>query len=370
MRLLFVIDNLSTGGAQRQMISLALGLHKRGHEVSFFCYYPGDLLADKLHQAHIPIHLSLKKSRFSSDVVYNLSRRIRFFNPDLVLSYLITANVYTILSTLGMSRKPKVVVSERSYDLPGQKTGVKYIYRQLYRFADFIVANSHHQRQSLVDRYAWMAPKITTIFNGVDLEVFRPSEGRLPPDPFRLLVIAGIRESKNGLCLVRALATLRDRYAVCAYVDWAGQHDLLERSHNEYLQLMNHEIDTLELSKQWQWLYQQTNVVDLFHTHHALVHPSYLEGMSNVVCEGLSCGRPIIVSDTLDHPTLVQDSVSGFLFDWHDPEALAAAIKRLYDLSPDEQRAMGRRGRLFAEQNLSLERLTDDYEKLFERLLQ
>lgn len=369
MRLLFVIDNLSTGGAQRQMISLALGLHKRGQEVSFFHYYPGQLLADRLYDAHIPICFSQKRGRFSSDVVNHLSRHIRERNPDLVLSYLITSNVYAVISTLGMRRKPKVVVSERSYDLPGQRLGTKHLYRQLYRFADFIVANSHHQRQNLVDRYAWMAHKITTIYNGVDLEVFKPAEEQPPGDPLRLLAIGSIRKTKNGLCLVRALAILRDRYGLRPCVDWAGQHVASDKSHDAYFRQMDQEIADLGLTEQWRWLYQQTNVVELYNTHHALVHPSYLEGMSNVVCEALACGRPVIASNTLDHPRLVQDGASGYLFDWRDPEALAMAIKRFYDLSPEERREMGRKGRLFAEQNLSLDRLADDYESLFERLL-
>ena len=42
---MFVIDNLSSGGAQRQMANLAAGLVGRGHKVSFFTYAPGDLLA-------------------------------------------------------------------------------------------------------------------------------------------------------------------------------------------------------------------------------------------------------------------------------------------------------------------------------------
>ena len=41
MKLLFVIDNLSTGGAQRQMVNLGVGLHQLGHQIDFFCYAPG-----------------------------------------------------------------------------------------------------------------------------------------------------------------------------------------------------------------------------------------------------------------------------------------------------------------------------------------
>jgi glycosyltransferase involved in cell wall biosynthesis len=369
MRLLFVIDNLSTGGAQRQMINLAVGLRERGHEVFFFCYYPQDILAGKLHEANIPIHLSLKRSRFSTSVIRQLAQHIKALNVDLVLAYQPTPNVYTLLASIGIRPRPKIVISERLSDPVGRLPEVNTIFRFLYRLADFTVVNSHHQRLTLTQRYPWLEGKITTIYNGVDLQQFVPSNEPLPVEPFRLLSISSVAERKNGLCLVRALAILRDQYGLNPCVDWVGQHVTFDKDRNKYIRLMNQEIVDLRLSEQWQWLYQRTDVVSLFHQHHALVHPSYLEGLPNVVCEGLACGCPIIVSNTLDHPNLVQDGVSGYLFDWRDPADLARVIKRLYDLSPEERRTMGRQGRSFAEQNLSLDRLTDEYEKLFEQLL-
>jgi glycosyltransferase involved in cell wall biosynthesis len=77
----------------------------------------------------------------------------------------------------------------------------------------------------------------------------------------------------------------------------------------------------------------------------------------------------VIVSNVLDHPRLVQNGISGYLFDPQDPYDLARCIKRLHDMSADERHEMGRQGRRFAEQHLSLERLCHDYERLFEQSL-
>jgi len=48
--------------------------------------------------------------------------------------------------------------------------------------------------------------------------------------------------------------------------------------------------------------------------HDAFVHPSFYEGMPNVVCEALAAGLPVLVSDVCDHPLLVEKGVQGFLF--------------------------------------------------------
>ena len=131
-----------------------------------------------------------------------------------------------------------------------------------------------------------------------------------------------------------------------------------------YLRDMEDSIGRSGLSEQWDWLDQRTDIAELFGRHNALVHPSYGEGLPNVVCEAMACGRPVILSDVLDHPRLVADGVNGFLFDWRDPAELARKIKDFCALSPDERHRMGERGRAFAEKNLTLERYVGEYEQL------
>src|SRR5689334_21188593 len=119
MRLLFVIDNLSTGGAQRQMVNLALGLVQRGHQVRIFCYAPGDKLAQPLRDAGISITWREKHSRFSLDVIFVLRKIIASDQFDMVLSFLTTPNFYALIAgRLATGRKLPIIVSERFCDLP------------------------------------------------------------------------------------------------------------------------------------------------------------------------------------------------------------------------------------------------------------
>jgi GalNAc-alpha-(1->4)-GalNAc-alpha-(1->3)-diNAcBac-PP-undecaprenol alpha-1,4-N-acetyl-D-galactosaminyltransferase len=369
VKLLFVIDNLSTGGAQRQMVNLGVGLHQLGHQIDFFCYAPGDLLAGPLRAADIPVRIVQKKSRFSPDVLFALRDQIHARGYDLLLSYMTTPNVYAILATRFLPRRPRIVISERLNDLPGKGTLMQEMSRQLYRLADHVVVNSHHQREDFVRRYRWMSGRISTIYNGVDVKLFHPPEHEPADEPFRLLSIASIALHKNGLCLLSALAVLDTEYGLCPYVSWAGQHVTDNPVRAAYIRKMDDAIAAQALGERWKWLYQQKDVIPLYHGHHALIHPSYLEGLPNVVCEALACGRPVIVSNVLDHPRLVQHGISGYLFEPQDAHDLARCIKRLHDMSADERHEMGQQGRRFAEQHLSLERLCHDYERLFEELL-
>jgi GalNAc-alpha-(1->4)-GalNAc-alpha-(1->3)-diNAcBac-PP-undecaprenol alpha-1,4-N-acetyl-D-galactosaminyltransferase len=356
MKILCIIDNLSTGGAQRQMINLSVGLHKRGHCVSIFCYAPGALLAHRLEKEGLNVHVHLKRSRFSLGVIPTLRRRIDQEKFQAVVSFLNTPNFYAILSC-GLSKtRPAVIVSERFCDIPGYPSSVELAVRQLYRFSQKIVVNSHHQRINFLRRYPWMENRVVTIYNGYDLREYVRAEKALKNSQLNILVIASVSRHKNGLCLVRALDILRKKYGLIPRVSWVGER-VMHGDRLKYLSAMEDEIKRLEISGQWQWL-------DQLHKHDVLVHPSYGEGLPNVVCEALACGRPVIVSNTLDHPNLVSDGVNGFLFDWRDPDDLARKIKSFDDLSVSERLSIGERGRDFAEKNLSLERYINDFERI------
>ena len=364
MKVLLLIDNLSTGGSQRQMVNLALGLQRRGHNVRVFCYTPGDLLAAALNSVGISIVWFRKRARFSPDVLAALRREIKQNNCDVVLSYLQTPNVYAILSTRGMTGRPAVVVSERSFDPAGGPSLLQRLIRLLYRFADGVVVNSHHQRENIAARHPGLRHKLMTIYNGYDLEIFSPPEQEPDNDPLRFLVVARVSRIKNGQCLIRALEILRAEWGFTPTVDWIGQ---ISRGgdHQVYYQDMQVEIKRLKQQAQWSFLGQRTDVVEQLHSHDALVHPSYGEGLPNVVCEAMACGRPVVVSDTLDHPLLVRDGESGLLFNYRDPHDLASALRRLHLLGPAGRSSLGQRARRYAEENLSLERLAAEYEVLF-----
>lgn len=368
-KFLFVIDNLSTGGAQRQMINLALGMTRHGYAVEIFCYAPGDLLAKPLLDAGIPIHWHLKRSRFSFDVILALRNLIARGDFDLALSFLSTPNFYAIVAgRLLQSHRIPVVVSERFCDLPDGVPFMERFARQFYRLASHVVTNAHHQRINLSSKYPYLANRITTIYNGYDLQVFTPAPAEPDHHPLKVLAIASISPYKNGLCLVEALRVLKERDGMVVLVDWIGQQVMMG-DRLQYLNDMNQAIERYGLSSQWQWLNQRSDIVDQLHNHDVLVHPSFGEGLPNVVCEALACARPVIVSNTLDHARIVSDGESGYLFDYQNPIDLADKIKLFAHLTPGERRAMGQAGRKFAEAHLSQERLVGDYEALFSELL-
>jgi len=107
----------------------------------------------------------------------------------------------------------------------------------------------------------------------------------------------------------------------------------------------------------------------LLRRHDALIHPSFYEGLPNVVCEALATGIPVLASAVCDHPLLVAEGERGFLFDPESPQSIAAAITRFTALSVADRRRFSRNAREYAEANLGVEKMVGAYESLFMQLL-
>ena len=75
MRVALVIDNLNSGGAQRQLCMLAILLKRKGNEVQLFVYHPHDFFRPLLDEAGVGVRLVTNKTYVSR--VFAMRRAIR-----------------------------------------------------------------------------------------------------------------------------------------------------------------------------------------------------------------------------------------------------------------------------------------------------
>ncbi len=383
MRLLFVIDNLGSGGAQRQMANLALELSRRRHRIELFVYYPGyNHFAGRLHDAGIPIHSRPKRGRFSVGPLRELCALVKRHPYDAVLAFLPTPSFYAEIAHLRVRRLP-LVVSERFMYTSESLSPATWVLQQAHRLADHVAVNSHHQRERMERMFPWMRGKLTTIYNGVDLARFVPQwdagpqthnssalgspsngqSGRL-----RLLVLSSVVPKKNAVGFVRGFARYRELYGDTCAVRWAGVVTSDTVSQKEFAEA-DRLLSNLGLHDQWEWLGERKDVPELLGACDALIHPSFYEGLPNAICEALACGKPVLASAVCDHPRLVQEGVTGFLFDPGSADDIAQAIHRCRLLSVEKRLQMGRQARAYAERELSLDGCARRYEELLSRLM-
>lgn len=103
------------------------------------------------------------------------------------------------------------------------------------------------------------------------------------------------------------------------------------------------------------------NVPEVMARSHVIVHPSYHEGLSNVLLEAAACGRPVLASNVPGCRETLQEGVSGLLFSAKDMESLVQAIKTMLSYTEGERRHMGLKGRKYVEQFFDRKEVIDAY---------
>ena len=87
---------------------------------------------------------------------------------------------------------------------------------------------------------------------------------------------------------------------------------------------------------------------------HATIHPStYGEGMSNVLLESASSGRPLITTDNPGCRETVLEGESGMIYPGGNVDRLCQCIEAFLDMPNEERKRMGERGRQYVEECFS-----------------
>lgn len=176
MRILFLIRSLEAGGAERQLVLLANGLARRGHDVGVAVFYPGGVLERQLDGPEL---FSLeKKGRWDLVGFWRSFRKcLHAFGPEVLHGYLGTANN---LSVLAKAFQPSLKVV---WGIRGTKVDFAHygklarldslVQSLLSRFADRIIANSARGKQDAIADGV-RADRFEMIPNGIDTEVYKP----------------------------------------------------------------------------------------------------------------------------------------------------------------------------------------------------
>jgi glycosyltransferase involved in cell wall biosynthesis len=369
LKSLLVIDHFGSGGAQRQIVELACGLKRRGHSVEMFAYFPRrGFFRPRIDEQQIVVHEYDKGSGFSLEVVRRLAALINRRDIDVVVSYLSSPNIYAELAKL-VAPRAKIVVSERTSFHDDKSRVSAFVRRAMHAAADHVVANSHTQCEWLMRKW-WLKDKVSCIYNGLDPGLFAADRSApVNGESLRLVAVGRVGPEKNALNLIRGLVLFHRELGYVPQVSWIGERDGSSAGKLYCLEVDELLENSPAVKRNWRWLGEETNIPRLLREYDALIHPSFYEGLPNVVCEALAAGMPVLVSNVCDHPRLVADGERGFLFDPAEPLSIETAIKRLADLGADDWRRFSRNARRYAEDNLDVERMITAYEDLFARLL-
>lgn len=88
-----------------------------------------------------------------------------------------------------------------------------------------------------------------------------------------------------------------------------------------------------------------------------------------VMIEAMACGTPVVAFNRGSVSEIIEDGVTGFICPPNDIEAMVKAVKKIYAMPEEKYQAMRRACRKHVEENFTVEKMVDNYEKVYEKVL-
>jgi glycosyltransferase involved in cell wall biosynthesis len=352
MRIVVLVESLTFGGAERQACVLAGEFKRRGHQVCVATYHRDDFYRSLLERENVEHRFLGGRGKVSWAV--NVRRFLRTHGQDVVLAFLAGPSAYAELAGIP-TRSWGLVVCERSTGVVNRSWFKTY----LHTFANYVTVNSHAARLAMGKDHPQLRPKLVTIYNAVRIEPFGPPRGdSARTEVIRLIVPARVDRNKNAQGLLLALHKLHAAQpSLRLHVDWYGDQE----EEPGVVREAQKGITELGLEGVFRLHPPADSIHSLMSQADAVVLPSFYEGLPNAVCEGMTLGRPILMSAVCDAGNLVKEGVNGFLFDPHSPESIADAIARFVRLTSADRDRMGNASRARAEKLFDVNTIVDRY---------
>ena len=310
--ILFIIDKISNGGAQRVILNLAKELNK--YYNIYFCYFDTEdkefRMDSKYYKNVTFINLNCGKSPSKLRKILNTKKRIsklkkikKIYNIYVSISFLTTPNYVNVKSKCN----DKTIISIRNkMSEIDNKFLLNFLHKVALKKADKIVNVTNSVMQDEILNFDADKKKMCVINNYVDEDFIKKlSTENLTKnieekikDKKVLINIGRFSEQKNQILLLEAFKDVI-KYTDNALLILIGQGDL-ENLYKNKIKEWNLENKVLILPF-------DINPYKYIKNSNVFVLPSKYEGMPNVILESLALNVPVIcldsksgVSDILD----------------------------------------------------------------------
>jgi glycosyltransferase involved in cell wall biosynthesis len=205
--------------------------------------------------------------------------------------------------------------------------------KQKLRYADVVVTCTRYNKEYIVKHYGGDVPGVSekthVYYHGLDLaELPFRLDGRVPG---RLVAVGSLDKAKGYDYLLRAVHGLRGR-GLDLSVELIG-----DGPEAAALRALAQELGIADRVSLAGWL-PFARVREAMQRASVFVHPSWWEGMPNVLKEAMACGTPVVATRIAAIPELLADGERGTLVPPHDVPGLARAIEELLGDEPRRRR--------------------------------
>jgi glycosyltransferase involved in cell wall biosynthesis len=321
---------------------------------------------------HVPVLQRELAPRSDAEAVRTLRRVIRSRRADVLHTHTAKAGATGRVAALAAGRaRPGAVVHTyhghvlSGYFDPGRERAFRALERMLAWSTDALVAVSEEVRDDLVRMHVAPARKFTVIPYGFDLDarvgdsvshrVRVRSELGLDDEAFVIGWAGRLTAIKRPLDLIRVTAGV-DGAVLVLVGDGEDRAAAVSLA------------DELGISERVLWLGYRDDLGSLYAAFDVFLLTSANEGAPVVVIEALAAGVPVVATDAGGTASVVDAGETGLIAPVGAVDQLQAAVERLRQ-DAALRAAMGALGADRMRERFSVERMVDDVERLYSRIL-
>jgi glycosyltransferase involved in cell wall biosynthesis len=237
----------------------------------------------------------------------------------------------------------------------------KKVYGQLFllcaRYVDAIIAVCKESAREILAE-GFPGDRLVEIPNGVDTGTFTHHDCRGAGEERTITFIGRLDGYKGVDYLLQGFKTLLSEIDRARLIIVGTGPD---ETHLHYL------TDELGIQGHVAFRGKQENIPGILSETDIFVLPSLSEGMSNVLLEAMACGLPVVATAVGGNSDLISDRYNGILIPPHDSMRVRDALLEL--LKNDRlARTLGNAARKTIEEQYTMERIADDYVRLYSQI--
>ncbi|KAF0219931.1 MAG: group 1 glycosyl [Geobacteraceae bacterium] len=364
---LFLMDSLRFGGAERQTIDLVNGLDASLFDITL-CYFRNEThLKDNVEENRIAgMHCLMKKGRFDIGLFARLKSVIDESKPQIVFCVNTYPLIFVHLLRLCFAFRYRIIQVMHTTFFPSKYSDLlmKFIFAPLANRSESVIFVCRNQMQYWMERYGILPAKSQYIYNGVDEKHFAAA---LSPEELLgwrkrlgiadndavVCICAALRTEKRQVDLVSAGKMLLDK-GIAIKILIVG--DGIERNNIE-----NH-IRAVGMADHVVMAGFQKEVRPYIAISDMIVIASDAETFSMAILEAMALGKAIIASDVGGTSEQVMNGVNGFLFSPGNVAELADKIE--YVIRNKLSDALGVESRKIVREKYTINMMIDRYSQL------
>jgi len=378
--LLIVINNLDSGGAERQLLAVLPALKRDGIVPRIHVLTHRGALAARFEAAGIPVDEPWAAARLQQ-LPAMLGRPLLLFMSALTLLcslYRRRPNILQfvmppayLVGALVSLAAPKAirVMSRRNLNLYQRRRPLlARVEHWLHGRMVAIIGNSEAILSELRGEGV-PNERLHLIRNGIDLARFSGSDRSgaratlgIRDTALIMITVANLIPYKGHADLLLALARIKRRLPPDWHLLCVGRDDGIGAA-------LVQNAAQAGIGQHVHWLGSRDDIPDLLAAADIGLLCSHQEGFPNAILEAMAAGLPVIATRVGGSSEAVVEGETGLLVPAHDPERLGDAILTLAG-DAEMRSAFGRAGRNRAERDFALARTIADYAALYRRLIE